>query len=313
MTTNRALITGICGFCGWHLARHLAEHTYDVFGIDLVAGGSIPDISVYVGDLRDPAFVQAAVLAVRPTHIFHLAALTDPQADLRVLCDVNVCGTGHLLEAVHRADLDPVVLIVGTSAAYGLVAPDDLPIRESQPFRPVNAYAVSKIAQEMLAYTYHTRYGMRVIRTRAFNLIGPGQPSSLACSAFAQQIAEIEVGHREPVLQVGNLAPERDFVDVRDAVHAYRLIAEQGEPGGVYNVCSGQAISIQTCVKELLELTQTPIRIERERTLMRLVDIPRSIGDADLLHRQTGWQPLISLEQSLADLLDDWRRRIREV
>jgi GDP-4-dehydro-6-deoxy-D-mannose reductase len=310
MSDNRVLITGIQGFCGRHLGAHMKQHGYAVSGIDLTPATPITDITVYVGDIRDPAFVQEVVRTSCPTYVFHLAGLTTPHADLDVLYDVNVRGTECLLEAIRLAGLDPAILITGSGAAYGLVEPEDLPISESQPFHPLNAYAVSKICQEMLAYTYYSRHSLKVIRTRAFNLVGPGQPPSLVGSAFARQIAEIETGRIEPVLRVGSLAPQRDFVDVRDAVHAYWLIAQSGQPGKVYNVCSGQAVSIQACLDELLRLTQTLIRVEQDLARVRLSDIPVSVGDNSLLHKQTGWHPVIPLGQSLADLLDDWRQQI---
>jgi GDP-4-dehydro-6-deoxy-D-mannose reductase len=310
MSDDRALITGIHGFCGRQVGLHLAQHAGAVFGLDLTPASSVPNATVHTGDIRDAAFVRQVILDVRPTHIFHLAALVSPHADLETLHDVNVRGTEHLLEAVRLAGLDATVLIAGSSAIYGLVEPDDLPIRESQSFHPANAYAVSKIAQEMLAYTYYARYGLKVIRARAFNIVGPGQPSSLVCSAFAGQIAEIEAGQIEPVLRVGNLSSQRDFVDVRDVARAYRLLAQRGQPGQVYNICSGQAVSIQTCLDQLLRLARIPIKVEPDPSRMRPSDIPVSVGDNNLLHRQTGWRPEISLEQSLANLLDDWRRRI---
>ena len=313
MPAKRALITGIYGFCGRHLAVHLQRQGYQVSGLDLVQAPSLAGIPVHAGDLRQRDFVQSVVRSVRPTHIFHLAALISPHADLDDLYAVNVRGTEHLLEAVRLAGIEPVILITGSSAVYGLVQPGDLPIRESLPFQPLNAYAVSKIAQEMLAYTHHARHGLQVIRTRAFNLTGPGEPPSLVCSAFAKQIAEIEAGLIEPVLRVGNLAPQRDFVDVRDVVHAYHLAAQLGRAGQVFNVCSGRAVAVQTCLDQLLRLATKPISLEQDPARMRPADIPVSVGDGSHLQELTGWQPARSLEESLADLLNDWRQRIGEM
>lgn len=313
MSENRIFITGIHGFCGRHLGAHLVQRGHAVSGIDLSPGALGPEIEVHAGDIRDPALVREIILTIQPTHIFHMAGLISSDAGLDMLYDVNVLGAEHMLKAVYQADLDPVIVIPGSSAVYGLVEPDDLPIRESQPFRPLNLYAVSKIAQEMLAYAYHARHGLKVIRTRAFNLVGPGQPPSLACSAFAQQIAETEMGNAEPVLRVGNLTPQRDFVDVRDVVRAYWLVAQRGRPGEVYNVCSGLGVSIQSCLDGLLRLTRASIKVEQDSTLLRPADIPVSVGDGSLLRKQAGWCPTIPLEQSLADLLKDWRQRVREV
>jgi GDP-4-dehydro-6-deoxy-D-mannose reductase len=312
MLGNRTLITGIRGFCGRHLSAHLARQGYAVFGIDIAPGRSIPSAKVYTGDICDQDFVRETILAIRPSYIFHLAALITARAGLDALHNVNVLGTDHILKVVRMADLDSVILIPGSSAAYGLVEPDDLPVRESQLFRPLDAYAVSKIAQEMLAYTYYARYDLKVVRARTFNVMGPGEPSSLVCSAFAKQIAEIEAAQIEPVLRVGNLTSQRDFVDVRDVVRAYRLLVQRGRPGEVYNICSGLAVSIEACLNELLAMARTPIRVKQDPARMRPSDVPVSVGDRSLLYSQTGWGPTTPLKQSLADLLDDWRRRIQE-
>jgi GDP-4-dehydro-6-deoxy-D-mannose reductase len=312
MSSKRALITGMNGFCGRHLGAHLARQDYAVFGVDLAPGRSSPSFTFYAGDIRDARFVEKVIIEIRPTQIFHLAALVSSRADPNLLHDVNVRGTENLMAAVFQADLDPVILVTGSSAAYGLVEAVDIPIRESQPFRPLDAYAVSKIAQEMLAYTYYARHGLKVIRTRAFNIVGPGEPPSLVCSAFAKQLAEIEARRVEPVLHVGNLTTQRDFVDVRDVVRAYRLLAQRGRPGEVYNVCSGKAVTVQTCLDELLRLTTRLVKVEQDPARMRPSDIPISVGDGQLVRKHAGWHPDIPLGQSLADLLDDWRRRIQE-
>jgi GDP-4-dehydro-6-deoxy-D-mannose reductase len=270
------------------------------------------DAIVYRGDIRDVSSVQHVIESVRPTHVFHLAGLIAPNAELDLLFDVNVRGTEQLLTAIRLASLDPVIIIPGSSAAYGRVPAEDLPIRESQPFRPLNRYAVSKIAQEMLAYAHHVQHGLRVIRTRAFNVTGPGEPPSLACSAFARQIAQIEAGQRAPVLQTGNLSPRRDYVDVRDLARAYLLVANHGVPGAVYNICSGQAVSIQECLDQLLALASVPIQVAQDKARVRLADLPVSVGDPGLLREATGWQAEIPLKQSLADLLEGWRKQSGE-
>jgi GDP-4-dehydro-6-deoxy-D-mannose reductase len=321
VTEPRALITGIRGFCGTHLAIHLRRQGFVLAGIELPPSGSQAtlqdwahrvgsDLTVYHGDIRDLVFLRETIRVVRPTQIFHLAALISSDDELERLYDVNVRGTQQLLSAIRAEGIDPVILITGSSAAYGVVGVQDLPIRESQPFRPLNLYAVSKIAQEMLAYSHHARYGLRVVRTRAFNVTGPGEPPSLAPSAFARQIAEIELGRSAPVLRTGNLSPQRDFVDVRDLARAYRLLAQYGKPGEVYNVCSGQAVLILTCLQELVKLAKVPIRVEPDPARTRATDLPVSVGDPSLVRQETGWQAEIPLAQSLADLLDDWRRRM---
>ena len=313
MPEYRALITGACGFSGRHLGAYLLRQGCAVSGIDLSPSTPDPEITVHAGDIRDLAFVREIILKAQPTHVFHMAGLISSDAPLDELYDANVLGTAQVLKAAKQAGLDPAIVIPGSSAVYGRVEPADLPIRESQPFRPLTLYGVSKIAQEMLAYTYHARHGLKVIRTRAFNLVGPGLPPSLACSAFAKQIAEIEVQDAEPVLRVGNLAPQRDFVDVRDVARAYWLVAQRGQPGEVYNVCSGLGVSIQACLLEMLDLSGVTIKVQQDGARVRSSDIPVSVGDGSLLRKQTDWYPMIPLEKSLAGLLEYWRQRVHEV
>jgi GDP-4-dehydro-6-deoxy-D-mannose reductase len=312
MEKPHALITGAAGFCGRHLSAHLADHGYDVFGVDL-APAQVPGATLLAGDIRDTAFVQDVLQVAEPTHVFHLAALTGANADWEALHDVNVRGTSRLLQAMRLSGLNPAVLITGSSAVYGLVGPAALPIAETQCFSPATLYAVSKIAQEMLANTYYAAHGMRVIRARAFNLTGPGESSRFVTSAFAHQIAEIEAGRRGPVLRVGNLEAVRDFTDVRDAACAYRLLAEFGEPGSVYNVCSGQATSIRQVLDGLLALSSVPgISVELDPERLQHADVPAQVGDGSRLRQATGWAPRIPLRQTLLDVLDSWRRRSGE-
>ena len=313
---HRILITGIAGFCGSHLAELLLEQDREVAGIEVEGVGTgnlqrIRDrIDLRRADIRDADQVRNVLVDVQPAQIYHLAALTKPPLDggRWAFYEVNVQGTINLLEAVRTLRLDCSLLIAGSSAQYGMVAPDENPIREAQPFRPATHYGVSKAAQDLAGYRYWAATGLRVIRTRAFNIIGPRQSPQFAASAFARQVAEIEKGLREPILEVGNLEAQRDFVDVRDVVQAYRLALEQGEPGEVYNVCSGQAHSIRSVLEGLLtHSTVCGIQVHQDPERHQLADVPMQIGDYGKLHRRTGWQPQISFEQSLRDLLAHWR------
>jgi GDP-4-dehydro-6-deoxy-D-mannose reductase len=308
---RRALITGALGFCGRHLADDLVAHGYEVCGLDQATQPPIPGVALYSGDIRNLAWLAELLRALRPTHIFHLAALTSPQAGWQALHDVNVWGTGQLLEAVRLAALDAPILVAGSSAAYGAVEPGELPITEEQPFRPRTEYAVSKIAQEMLAYSYHARQGLRLIRTRAFNVTGPGEGPGFVTSSFARQIACIEAGPQPATIKVGNLDAIRDFSDVRDVVRAYRLLAELGKPGEVYNICSGAGTAIRELLDRLLSLSRNPeIRVTRDPTRLQPADVPVQIGSAARLYRATGWQVTIPLQQTLQDVLDSWRLQI---
>lgn len=312
MLTNKALITGAAGFCGQHLARLLLKHGYAVVGFD-VRLSHVPGVENIIGDLHDADFVQQMLEATQPTHVFHLAAATSSTDRLEDFLNINVHGTQTLLKALYNNNQRPVILIAGSSAAYGRVAPNELPIVESQPFRPSTAYAVSKIAQELVGYQHYAAYGARVLSTRTFNLTGPGESMHFVTSAFARQIAEIEARKREPVLYVGNLNAVRDFTDVRDAMRAYLLLAEQGLPGEVYNVCSGKG----TCVREILQLllelsTRGDIQIQIDPLRLQTADVPIQIGSAEKLNALTGWTPTLTRRETLNDVLNSWRCRISE-
>lgn len=304
-----ALITGAAGFCGRHLATDLVTSGYQVAGLDLLAA-SIPGVACYAADLADGERLRAVLAEVQPATVFHLAALTDPRLPYAELHRVNALGTLSLLEAVRATCPTALVLVTITSAVYGAVPPDEQPIGENQPFHPASAYAVSKVAQEMIAYQQATQHGLRLIRARTFNLTGPGESPAFVTSAFARQIADIEAGRCEPELHTGNLQTVRDFVDVRDAVRAYRLLAERGRPGDVYNICSEQGTPIHELLRILLGLSRVrPISVVPDPARLQPADVPLQVGSAARLRAATGWVPTISLPHTLQAVLDDWRAR----
>ena len=320
-TGRVALITGVAGFCGSHLAELLLGCRQRVVGID--AAGAITSnlepvldlIELHYVDIREPEQLRWILTEVQPDQIYHLAGRTGKgnKEELTALYEVNLQGTINLLEAATWASLDCQILIAGSSAQYGQVRYDENPIREAQPFRPITHYAVTKATQDMLGYRYWATRGLHVIRARAFNVIGPRQSPQFVASAFAKQIAETETGQRAPILSVGNLEAVRDLIDVRDVVRAYQLLVEQGQPGEAYNVCSGQGHSIRSLLDELLALsTVREIEVRQDSARVQQADVPVQIGDYGKLFRQTGWQPSISLKQSLRDLLDHWRHRVKE-
>ena len=307
---NTAFVTGVAGFCSRHLVAHLLDEGYNLTGLDRE---SLPNsaFQVYGGDVLDTAQLAGILGQVQPDVVFHLAALTNPRLDYQTLHRVNALGTLSLLDAVRQTCPHAVVLTTGSSAVYGRVSASGLPIAEDQPFHPTNPYAVSKVAQEMVAYQQFAQHSLRVICTRAFNITGPGENANFATSAFARQIAEIEAGLREPVIETGNLDAVRDFSDVRDVVRAYRLLGERGEPGEVYNVCSGQGTAIRRILDILLELAKTPdISIQLDPDRLQPADVPIQVGDSTRLRALTGWKPAIPLRQTLQDVLDFWRQRI---
>lgn len=317
---QQVLITGLAGFCGSHLAELLLESDVRVAGIDVEQAGTmnlapfVDRLDLHWADIRDGEEVRRIVAEVSPEQIYHLAAATGGQEDsgYRVCYETNLFGTINLLEAVRAERPDCSVLIAGSSAQYGL-ADGQYALREMDPFRPVTHYAVSKAAQEMVGHRYSIAAGLRVVRIRAFNIIGPRQSPRFVGSALARQVAEIEHSLREPVIQVGNLESKRDFLDVRDAVRAYILALSAGEPGQVYNVCSGQARSIRSLLEGLLNLsTAFEIEVRQDPLRIQEVDVPVQVGDFHKLRHQTGWNPQIAFEQTLRNLLDYWRERVSE-
>jgi GDP-4-dehydro-6-deoxy-D-mannose reductase len=304
------LITGAAGFVGRHLAKHLSDQGLVVHGLDL-PGVSVPaglHVDWHPCDVTNATQVAAVVGQVQPDYVFHLAALIKSES-LADLLAVNVLGTQNVLDALVAARPEARVLVTGSSAEYGLAWPEELPIQEENPLRPLSPYGVSKVAQSLLTLQYVYRHNLAGMRTRTFNLTGPGEPDTLVCSAFARQIAEIEQGLRPPVLKVGNLESARDFVDVRDAVRAYWLVAQCGEPGEVYNVCSGVATPVRSMLDTLLSLTLAKVEVHEEAAWRTVWDVLIQVGEGKQLKAATGWIPSIPLHQSLGDLLNEWRAR----
>ena len=204
----------------------------------------------------------------------------------------------------------PVIQIAGSSEEYGLVLPDEVPIKETNPLRPLSPYAVSKVGQDLLAYQYFRSYGLKTIRTRGFNHTGPRRGEVFVTSNFAKQIASIEAGLREPVIRVGNLDAQRDFTDVRDMVRAYWLAVTKAKHGEVYNLASGKAVTIRELLDQLLALSETKVEVEVDPERLRPSDVEILLGDFSKFKADTGWEPSIPLEQTLRDTLDFWRQKL---
>ncbi|MDP2627519.1 MAG: GDP-mannose 4,6-dehydratase, partial [Candidatus Rokubacteria bacterium] len=218
------------------------------------------------------------------------------------------------LEAIRGLKISPRFLAVGSSEEYGLCYPEELPIKETNPLRPLSPYAVSKVTQDLLGYQYFKSYGLPIIRSRAFNHEGPRRGDVFVTSNFAKQVAEIEAGLREPIMFVGDLKPRRDYSDVRDIVRGYWLLLERGEPGEVYNLCSGRSWAIQQVLDFLLEQsTVKGIQVKTDPARLRPSDVMVLEGDPSRMHKATGWKVEIPFEQTLSELLDYWRRRIPPV
>lgn len=316
---NTAFITGITGFAGSHLAELLLKKGYEVHGLCRWRSRSEniehieKKIHLVEGDLLDLNSLQKATMDVRPNLVFHLAAQSFVPASWTspaVTLEINVVGPCNLFEAVRAAKINPVIHIACSSEEYGLVKPNEIPIKETNPLRPLSPYGVSKVAMDYLGYQYFKSYGMKIVRTRGFNHSGPRRGEVFSESSFAKQIAEIEKGRKEPIISVGNLEAKRDYTDVRDMVNGYFLAATKGEPGEVYNICSGKAVKIAEVLEMLLKISKVKVEVQQDAARMRPSDIPILQGDYSKFKRQTGWQPKIPFKKTLKDLLDYWRERV---
>ena len=265
-------------------------------------------------DLRDRAALTAAVAAIRPDAVLHLAAQSFVPASFenpRETFDINLTGTLNLLDALQAVEFRGRMLFVGSGDTYGQVAEAALPVREDHPLRPRNPYAVSKVAAEALCYQWSQTSGFEIVMVRPFNHIGPGQSPRFVLSDFARQVMEIRMGRRASVLQVGDIDVTRDFTDVRDVVRAYGLLLERGRNGEVYNVCSGREYRIRDLLQQLIALAGVAAAIEQDPARLRRAEQRRMVASFAALHRDTGWQPAISMEESLQDVLNDWEKPLR--
>lgn len=319
-TQKKALITGITGFAGSHLAELLLGEGVSVYGIQRWRSKTdniehIKDkITFEEADLLDAHSLYAVVDKVKPNYIFHLAAQSFVQSSwaspVQTL-EVNIAGSAHLFEAVRKTGLPIQIQIACSSEEYGKVLPDEVPIKEANPLRPLSPYAVSKLAMDYLGYQYFESYGMEIIRTRGFNHTGPRRGDVFAESSFAKQIAEIEKGKREPVIHVGSLNSIRDYTDVRDMVRAYYLAVQKCDPGEVYNICTGKGQKIKDVLDLLISFSKVRVTIQEDSTRMRPSDVKVLIGDNSKFVTKTGWRPTISFEQTMKDLLNYWREKIK--
>jgi GDP-4-dehydro-6-deoxy-D-mannose reductase len=222
----------------------------------------------------------------------------------------NVIGQTNLFEAVRAVGCATRMQIACSSEEYGMVLPEEAPIKETNPLRPLSPYGVSKVAQDLMGYQYHESYGMHIVRTRGFNHTGPRRGEVFVTSNFAHQIAEIEKGNKPPVIHVGNLEAVRDFTDVRDTVVGYYLALEKGKPGEVYNVATGKGHKIHEMLDALLSFSKVKISTEQDPKRMRPSDVELLIGDSTRLRAETGWKPKYEFTQTMKDLLEYWRARV---
>jgi GDP-4-dehydro-6-deoxy-D-mannose reductase len=316
----RVLVTGITGFAGSHLAEFLlAKGDVEVFGtyrwrsrmdnINHISGR----IQLLECDLKDATAVRKAVQTAKPDKIFHLAGQSYVPASWSAPAETfqtNVISTIHLLETIKESFSETIMQIACSSEEYGMVSPEEVPIKETNPLRPLSPYGVSKVAQDLLGYQYHQNYGLRTIRTRGFNHTGPRRGDVFVSSNFAKQLAMIKIGKQEPVIKVGNLEAKRDFTDVRDMVRGYWEATEKGQFGDVYNLGSGYAYRIQEVLNLLIKISNLEVRIEQDPLRMRPSDVQILVADTMKIQEAVGWRPTIPFQQTITDLYQYWLDRL---
>ena len=319
--SKKALIIGAAGFVGPYLASACQKNLdADVIGTKLereelelkALDGHRTDVAVL--DIMDGDAVRALLEEKRPEYIFHLAAQSSVAYSWKnpeLTIDVNVKGALHLLEALRtlkeKDGYNPHVLMVGSSEEYGRPQTEDGRIDENHPVHPVNIYAATKVCQNMLATIYAEAYGLNLVMTRSFNHIGPGQAPTFVVADFCQQVAKIERGEQEPIIRVGNLSAKRDFTDVRDVVKAYTALIEKGKSGVFYNIGTGHARTIREVLDMIIAQSNAEIRIELDTKKLRPVDVPIIEPDIKTVRNMTDWQPEISIESTISDMLRCWR------
>lgn len=314
----RILITGVGGFVGRHLFNTLCKQYPDA----IIHGTAIDEpprmgdrLKYHLIDLKNYAVISDLIAEVQPDQIYHLAAQASPRRSFVIPWETlenNIKSQLNIIQSCIALKLQPRILVISSAEIYGPVRPEQQPINEDAPLRPTNPYGVSKVTQDMLGLQYYLSHKLPILRVRPFNHFGPGQSEGFVATDFAAQVARIEAGLQENVIEVGNLAAERDFTDVRDVVEAYTQLVEKGTPGDVYNVASGKPYSIQYLLDVLLQYSTVDIQVKVSEARMLPIDVPIVRGDATRLRQLTGWQPNIPFETTLLDVLNDWRNRVRK-
>jgi GDP-4-dehydro-6-deoxy-D-mannose reductase len=315
----RALITGICGFAGRYLANHLHAQNFDCAGIALSSAREgfpplPPSVRIFQADVRDRAAIRRILATEAPDYVFHLAAVTHVAASLadpELAFDVNVNGTFNILEGLRQSRPSARVVLVSSGNLYGNLDSAETGFSEQSPVHATSPYATSKIVAEQLARSFVEDFGLLIVIARPFNHTGPGQSTDFACPSFARSIAAAIVEGRPASLTTGALQPERDLSDVRDVVRAYALLARSGVPGRVYNVCSGNSISMEQVIRTLAQLAQIPVATRIDPSRLREREVMRLVGDCSRLRRELGWTPEYPLARTLQDLLAFWVEQLQ--
>ncbi|MBS5950343.1 MAG: GDP-mannose 4,6-dehydratase [Clostridium sp.] len=309
---KKVLIIGINGFVGAHLSDEFKNNGYKVYGADLNISSSDDKSEIFKLDILDKNNILEVLDISRPDYIINLAAISSVKLSWKMpqkTFDINVNGTINILEAMKELNLKSRLLLIGSSEQYGDIDYTK-PVSEEEELNALNPYGISKATQEKIAKLYSRVYGIDVMMVRAFNHIGPGQGKGFVVPDFISQIVDIEKGNLEPEIKVGNLSAERDFTDVRDIVRAYRLILEKGNNGEVYNVGSGNAISIGAILEKIIDKSKVKVNIEMDKERFRPIDTPKIECNNRKLKNETGWNIKYSIDESLNDIVNYWRENI---
>lgn len=327
--TKKALITGMTGMVGSHLCDYLLENTeWEVHGLQRWRSpldnimhimdriNNKDRVFVHYGDLNDQGSLMNVLNEVKPDYIFHLAAQSYPLTSFTAPIDTlntNILGTCRLLESVHVLKLKPIIHVCASSEVFGRVPKEKLPINEECTFHPASPYAISKVGTDLIGRYYAEAYDMTVMTTRMFTHTGPRRGDVFAESTFAKQIALIEAGLIPPVVKTGNLDSLRTWADVRDAVRAYyMLVTVNPQKGAYYNIGGSYTCSVREMLNKLLSLSKVKdIRVETDPVRLRPIDADLQVPDTIKFREHTGWQPEISFEQTMGDLLNYWRDKIK--
>lgn len=313
----KALITGVNGFVGLHLEEWLKDQNIEVWGTSRTQLDIQNKLQNRIQlDFNNEEHMIKVLNDVKPDLIFHLAAQSSVKKSwdsIAFTLEANTINTAVFYEAIRHSEVAETtkVLSVGSSEEYGIVSADVIPIKEDSILNPINPYGISKVSQYMLTKLYAS-LGMNVVHVRPFNHIGPGQGLGFVTTDFSNQIAKIEAGIIEPIMNVGNLSAKRDFLDVRDIVRAYGQIIHSGIPGEVYNICSGTPLAISDVLDNLIKLSICDIRVNTDKDLFRKVDIPLYVGSNEKIKNMINWEQEIPIEKTLEDTLNFWRQKIQK-
>jgi len=318
---KKVFITGIGGFIGSHLAKHMAEKGYEVYGSYFRPTSDIDTVfsvaaKVYNVDVRYKPHLREALAEVKPDVVYHLAAQSYPMVSFKepvYTMETNVLGTVNLFESIMELGLKSSrIMLASSTAAYGFIDPSETPVSENQPFRPAHLYGVSKATQDLLGFTYFNAYGLDIIRLRIGNCVGPGRRGEVV-SDFTYRRAQIELGITEPVFRVGNLHTKRAFLDVRDAVKGFLLLQEKGRSGEAYNISGEVPCSIGELLDIVLKTCPVKVNVVVDPNLVRKKDEPIYWNDLSKIKRETGFAQEIPLEQTVKDMVKWWLDNLQKM